>query len=165
MKRIIPALCLIFLPILSLFSESVTISTVKGLPLSDICSYILKEVYSKAGLDLEVIAMPSFRATLESTSGNTDGETHRIELYATSHPELIRVPFPFYIVETALYTRKGNPIYFNELRDLSGYRFAIHKGIKNSIEKTRGFPYVREFNSTETMFRMLELERIDYLLN
>lgn len=158
----------IFIPILillislSLKAETIRISTVEGLPLSEICSYILERVYEKAGLELEIVPMPPARAIRESTSGRIDGETHRIESYGDNNPELVRVPFSHYSIQVILYTDFDNPARLSTYDEFPQYRFSILRGIKNSKELTSGFPNVHIVDDAMTMFQLLKLGRIDF---
>ncbi len=161
MKYKLLLLCL-FIFSHSLYSNNITISTVEGLPLSDICSYILQKVYDKAGYELEIRSMPPARATFESTSGRVDGETHRIESYGESHPELIKVPFPIYSIEISLFTISDNPARYATKKDFPQYRFTILRGIKNSKDLTSSFLHVNEVDNAMTMFQLLQMGRTDF---
>lgn len=145
-----------------LIAETITISTVEGLPLSDICSHIIEKVYEKAGYELKIIPMPPARATFEVTTGRIDGETHRIGSYGEDHPSLIQVPFSYYSIQVVLYTNMDNPARYASIEDLPLYRYAILRGIKNSKDLTAEFPNVQEVDDSLTMFKLLLLNRTDF---
>lgn len=148
----------------SLNSEPLTISTIEGSPVSDICSMIIRDIYEKAGLEITIVPMPAVRATSESTAGKIDGETHRIEAYGDKHEELLIVPFSYYSIDTNLFTQQNNPAAGKSLSELSDYKFVILKGVSQSQELTRGFPRVQEFEDSETMIRFLMMKRADFAI-
>jgi len=153
-----------FLLLSSLYAQILTVSTIEGSPISEISTLILEEIYERAGLGLNVISMPALRANFESTSGKTDGETHRVSSYGTANPELIIIPESYYSIETVLFTQKENPALHAGIESLSHYSFSILKGVKKSIELTSGYPHVYEFETSDLMMRFLSLKRVDFAL-
>lgn len=146
-----------------LSGKTVRLTTIEGSPVSEICSRILKEVFLKAGLEMEVTAMPNLRAARESSSGNFDGETHRISSYGDSHPELVQVPFSYYSIDTNLFSLAGSCPQ-GGMDNLKEYRFAILKGVAASRRLTDGFSRVQEFEDSSEMMRFLLLGRTDFVI-
>lgn len=149
---------------MNLQAQTLTISTIEGSPVSFVSSYILREIYKKAGLDLEIISMPATRATIQSTTGATDGETHRVKSYGNIHPELLIVQPSYYCIDTVLFAQKGSDALQADLEEISRYRVAILKGVKNAIELTEGFADIQEFETSLQMMQFLALGRTDYVL-
>ncbi|MBN2657145.1 MAG: transporter substrate-binding domain-containing protein [Spirochaetales bacterium] len=148
----------------SLQSEPLTISTIEGSPVSDICSIILTGIYEKAGLEISIVPMPAVRATSESAAGKIDGETHRVLAYGDNHEDLRIVPFSYYSIDTNLFTQRNNPAAGKNMSELSSYKFAILKGVRQSQELTKGFTQVQEFEDSETLIRFLMLRRADFAI-
>lgn len=159
-------LTIVFLVIFPFFipAESLTISTIEGSPVSEIACLILEEIYAKVGIDINIISLPALRATIESTSGNIDGETHRVFSYMKSHPEVNIVQESYYSIETVLFTQKSNPALYASVETLPLYSFSILKGVEKSIELTHGFSHVQEFDTADRMMQFLSLGRIDFAL-
>ena len=147
-----------------LWAETLTVSTIEGSPVSDIASLILQEIYNRAGLNLNVIPMPALRATVESTGGNIDGETHRVLSYGTKHPDLILVSEPYYNIETVLFTQKDNPALHVDKESLTQYRISILKGVVKALELTKNYREVIEFDTSDQMMQFLSLRRTDFAL-
>lgn len=164
MKNVKLIIALFFLSLFALQGETYTVSTIEGSPISEISTLILKEIYKKAGHELEVIPMPAARATRESTTGKIDGETHRVSTYGRVHPELLIIPYPYYSIDTNLFTQVDHPAMGKGFDELKDYRFAILKGVRKSAELTVGYPYVQEFETSELMLRFIDLKRADFAL-
>ncbi|MDA3809834.1 MAG: transporter substrate-binding domain-containing protein [Spirochaetaceae bacterium] len=161
-NKIVPIFLLFFSFFLS--SETLTISTIEGSPISDIASLILEEIYDRAGLELKIVSMPALRATREAIWGNTDGETHRVFSYGELHPELVIISESYYTIETVLFTQKDNPALHAERGSLYRYSFSILKGVEKSIELTKGYDQVSEFVTSDKIMEFLSLGRTDFAL-
>jgi len=163
LKRII-LLTFFILSSFFLGGEPLVISTIEGSPISDICSRVLRDIYSQAGLELIIEPMPAVRATIESTTGKIDGESHRVEAYGDIHRELLIIPLSYYSIDTNLFTQRGHPDTDKSLEDLGDYNFAILKGVKQSEELTSGLAQVMAFENSEMMIRFLMLGRADFAI-
>jgi len=164
MKNKILILGLLILSPLTARGEPLVISTIEGSPVSEICSLILRDIYSQAGLELIIIPMPAARATIESTTGKIDGESHRVEAYGDIHRELLIIPQSYYSIDTHLFTQRGHPDRDKRVDELGDYIFAILKGVRQSQELTSGLPRVQVFESSEVMIRFLMLGRADFAI-
>lgn len=129
----------------TLTAETVRVSTIEGSPVSFVSSQVLTEIYRRARHELIVTPMPASRATVQSTSGITDGETHRILGYGELHPEVLCVPLSYYCTLTVLFVREDNPAINAPLEEIHNYSVAILKGVSNSQRLTEGFMKFRSF--------------------
>jgi hypothetical protein len=106
---------------LSLFSqaEEYDLVSIEGLYEQQVGQLILPVIYKKLGLDITITAMPGKRAMLEAVSGRKDGEIMRIWSYGIEHPETLRVPTPYYQLETVAFYKEGADVDVTSTKDLA----------------------------------------------
>jgi ABC-type amino acid transport substrate-binding protein len=97
-------------------------------------------------------------------SGQVDGEIMRIYSYGAKHPQLIRVPSPYYSLETTVFTLKNRSITVRTKDDLRGYTIVVVRGVQHTADMTEGLSGVTEVNSTEQMMQFLKAGRADIAL-
>ena len=73
------------------------------------------------GIDIQVTGMPGNRAAIETTKGRVDGEIMRIWSYGIDNPDVIRVPTPYYFLETMAFYKEGSDVVVNSAEDLAKY--------------------------------------------
>jgi ABC-type amino acid transport substrate-binding protein len=125
---------------------------------------ILPQIYQNIGIDINVIPLPGQRAQFEANVGKKDGEIMRIWTYGNENSKSIRVPTPYYYLETMAFILKGSQINIQQKDDLAKYRLAKVRGVKHTNNITVGFTDVYDMNSTENMFKMLNQGKVDVVL-
>jgi len=120
---------------------------------------LIPEIYKKLGYRVDITPMPGKRAQEEATSGTKDGEIMRIFTYGNENPTTIRVPTPYYYLETMGFVRKNSGVKVNSKSDLAKYRLAKVRGVK-----TQGLKNVFDLKNTKTMMEFLNRGRADIAL-
>lgn len=86
---------------------------------------LLGEIYRRLDLTVEVQAVPPARASLLMNNHQVDGEVARSQLYAASHPALIRLMPSFYTQNLGVYSIR--PISIKSQGELKQYRIGVLK--------------------------------------
>jgi polar amino acid transport system substrate-binding protein len=129
--------------------------SISGLYVQEIGQIVLPKVYQKLGIEISITPMPGNRAMLETVSGRMDGETMRIESYGIDHPETLRIPTPYYQIDTTAFYKKDSGIVINSVADLAKYSLLRVRGVKHTINITEGFKQVYDYDDTESMLKAL----------
>lgn len=117
---------------------------------------VLPAIYNKLGIDITITAMPGNRAMLETVSGRKDGEIMRIWSYGIEHTETIRIPTPYYQLETMAFFRQGEAINLKTAADLARYSVLKVRGVKHTNNITKGLSDIYDYDDTESMMRALQ---------
>lgn len=125
---------------------------------------IIKQIYQKAGLDITVSPMPGRRAEYEATTGQKDGEIMRIWSYGENNSHMVRVPTPYYKLETTGFRRVDNHLSVSSTNDLTKYKLARVRGVKHTDNLTSSFKNIHITNKVDHMFKALLMGRIDLAL-
>lgn len=157
----IPRYCLILIVFLSLpiKAEEYNLVSIVGLFEQQVGELVLPEVYKKLGIDITITAMPGKRAILETVSGRKDGEIMRIWSYGNEHPETIRVPTPYYQLETMAFFKEGSNVAVKSVKDLARYSVLKVRGVKHTNNITSGLTNVYDYDDTQSMLRALSTGR------
>jgi ABC-type amino acid transport substrate-binding protein len=124
---------------------------------------VVGKAYERLGVPVTFVEMPGKRALVESAKGSVDGELSRIHQVGEDHPSLVRVPTPVFYFEATAFTRE---LHFrvDGWQSLKGYRIGIERGMVYAENGTRGFPRVLSVDSPDSLFRLLELGRVDLVV-
>lgn len=144
-------------------SEKYHFASIEGLVEQEIGRIILPEVYKKLGINIVITAMPGKRAEKEATSGVVDGEIMRIWSYGEENPSTIRVPTPYYYLETTAFVKNKN-IVVTVKADLAKYSLVKIRGVKHTNNITEGLEFVQDVETTCQMMRFLLAGRADIAL-
>ena len=144
----------VFLSLSSKASDYDLVS-IAGLYEQQVGQIVLPEVYKKLGIDITITAMPGKRAMLEVVSGRKDGEIMRIWSYGIEYPETIRIPTPYYKLETMAFFQEGDDIQVKSAKDLANYSVLKVRGVKHTDNITAGLENVYDYDDTESMLRAL----------
>ncbi len=125
---------------------------------------VLPQVYESLGIDITIAPLPGKRAQYEAKSGISDGEIMRIFSYGLENPTTIRVPTPYYYLETMAFIKKGSGIKIRNKNDLSKYAIAKVRGVKHTNNITQGLTNVSDLNTTKQAMRFLVKGRADVAL-
>ncbi|MBE0370794.1 substrate-binding periplasmic protein [Pseudoalteromonas aurantia] len=125
---------------------------------------ILSEVYNELGIKITISPLPGKRAQHEARTGLKDGEIMRIYSYGKETPSTIRVPTPYYYLETMAFVRINSNIDIKTPKDLNQYRIVKVRGVKHTQNITKGMPHVTDMNSTKQLMRLVSAGLADVAL-
>lgn len=145
------------------YSEVVKIARVEGNIEQTVASKILEEVYKRANIPVEFVDLPGQRALELSSTGLIDGETIRIFELDTMYPTLVRVPTPYYYPETVVFTKKQD-FEVSGWESIINYKIGIVRGMKYYEIQLKDAKNVEKVNDVEKLMQMLDLERIDVVV-
>lgn len=148
----------------TLLADKYEFASIEYLIEQEIGRIILPQIYQNIGIDINVIPLPGQRAQFEANVGKKDGEIMRIWTYGNENSKSIRVPTPYYYLETMAFILKDSQISIQQKDDLAKYRLAKVRGVKHTNNITVGFTDVYDMNSTENMFKMLNQGKVDVVL-
>ena len=154
---------LTFLPS-TVFATEYKFVSISGLIEQEVGRLIIPEIYKKAGHVATITPMPGKRAQQQATSGMMDGEIMRIWTYGKNNPTTLRVPTPYYSLETMAFAKKDSKIVIAKKEDLKAYTLAKVRGVKHTNNITKGLKNVRDTGSTRDMMQALSADRIQVAL-
>lgn len=142
--------------------KKLTFAAIQNSHYNKFAARVIVEAYSRIGYDVEIHYLPGKRALIQSSSGELDGESNRVEAIANKYPTLIKVPSSFDdVVATAFYV--DDKVILNSKDDLADYQIGILRGVLFSEKLTKG--YQRHYaNSVKSLFNMLVQKRVDVIL-
>ncbi|MEE1675563.1 transporter substrate-binding domain-containing protein [Agarivorans aestuarii] len=126
--------------------------------------FVLNAVYKKLDLKIEVSALPAKRAQLEASTGMLDGEVMRIWSYGEQNPQLIRVPTPYYSLNTTAFYLSERSLAIATLSDLQRYKLVVVRGVKHTADITANHNHVEQLNSTDKLLSFVHRGRADVAL-
>ena len=141
-------------------SQTIRIARLKGAPDTILGAMLLKDIYRRAGLSLEILVMPSRRSLEESSKGRIDGELQRIFAIGKQYPTLIRVPTSYSYFEPAVFSKKYKfkVSGWSSVRD---YLIGFVRGMKYAELGTEGFEKLYKVTSCDQLIKMVDAERLD----
>ena len=125
---------------------------------------VLSKIYNNIGLNITISPLPGKRAQYAANYGNKDGEIMRIWTYGDENPNSIRVPTPYYYLETMPFVLKNSDIKIETKEALANYRLTKIRGVKHTNNITKGLSNIYEMSSTEDMFKLLLSGKVDVVL-
>lgn len=125
---------------------------------------VLPKIYEKVGIDITISPLPGRRAQYVASSGELDGEIMRIWTYGDENPNQIRVPTPYYYLETMAFFLADNDIKIESADDLQKYTIAKVSGVKHTNNITKGLSRVFDVRSTDSLLDFLLFERVEVAL-
>ncbi|BEU03942.1 ABC transporter substrate-binding protein [Agarivorans sp. OAG1] len=125
---------------------------------------VLTAIYKKLGLSIEVNPLPAKRAQLEASNGMLDGEVMRIWSYGEQNPQLVRVPTPYYSLNTTAFYLSERALAISTLSDLERYKLVVVRGVKHTADVTANHKYVEQLSSTDKLLSFVHRGRADVAL-
>lgn len=169
-KAVVCCVVLIFSPIINAFSasdrtpSSYHFASIEYLVEQEVGRIVLTQIYENIGINITISPLPGDRAQFAAKSGKKDGEIMRIWTYGEENKNLVRVPTPYYYLETMPFILKGKQITVTTKNDLQQYKLAKVRGVKHTNNITQGLSDVYNMNSTTNMFKLLRSGRVDIAL-
>ena len=130
----------------------------------EVAREVIPEIYQGLGMKVEILPLPANRAQYVAVSGQVDGEVMRIWRYGEDNPTMLRVPTPYYYVETMAFVRADSGIIIREPKDLQPYRVVRVRGVKHTNNVTADLSRVRDVDSTQMMLELLQNNQADVAL-
>jgi polar amino acid transport system substrate-binding protein len=124
---------------------------------------ILRFVYARLGIAIELVDLPAGRALTLSNSGILDGEIQRVAGITRNFPALIQVMTPINYIEPAAFSKRLNftPQGWASLKD---YDIGIVRGVGSSEAGTKDMARVQASNGLDTLIAMLDADRVDLIV-
>ncbi|WP_250655775.1 substrate-binding periplasmic protein [Alkalimarinus coralli] len=145
-------------------TSTVTLATFdQEAPRLTVTEMVLREVYKKLNINLQVDKHPGNRALMLANNGKLDGTLIRSALLTDITPNLIKIPIPVAHVEYVAYTKKNKKIDVENWDSLTPYSIGILKGVK-LIELRSKHLNTEMVTNHRSIFKMLYLERFDVAL-
>ncbi|ALS97589.1 substrate-binding periplasmic protein [Lacimicrobium alkaliphilum] len=159
-----------WLPIVLCFSvgvsaaESYHFASINLLAEQEVGRIVIPQLYQKIGITVSITPLPGKRAEYAAVNRHLDGEIMRIYSYGEENPTMVRVPTPYYYLETMPYVLKNRNLQIHNRDAL--YRFSIAKvrGVKHTNNITAGMTDVHDFDSTAEIMRMVAKGFVDVAL-
>ncbi|MCG8617115.1 MAG: transporter substrate-binding domain-containing protein [Desulfobacterales bacterium] len=120
---------------------------------------VIPKIYEKLNIKVTITPMPGKRAQHAATSGKKDGEIMRIWTYGENNPTTIRVPTPYYYLETMAFIKKDSGINIGSKDDLKNYKLVKVRGVKHTNNITKGLSNVDDKDNTAQMMKLVDSGR------
>jgi len=165
MNKLIKIISIVILLTLSVHAEEkYSFVSIENLIEQEIGRIIIPKIYQKLNIDVDISPKPGKRAQAYATSGKKDGEIMRIWTYGVENKTTIRVPTPYYKLETMAFIKKDSKIIINSKDDLKNYKLIKVRGVKHTNNVTVDLANVKNVDSTEQMMKFLYAGRADIAL-
>ena len=134
---------------------------IKGLAEQEVGELIFKKICKNQRLECHIDMLPANRAERYVNASSSAGEIMRIWEYGYDNPDLIRVPTPYYNLQTALFVRNDNRLNIYSLQDISDVNVGVIRGVKYTNIIDTNHNKLIEGRSTEQLMNLLTKGRID----
>ncbi|MFC3121452.1 substrate-binding periplasmic protein [Agaribacter flavus] len=138
--------------------------SIRNLSEQEVGRIVLHRIYDRLDIPITITPLPGRRAEQDVVSGRKDGEIMRIWSYGENNDSVIRVPTPYYYLQTTAFVQKGQIINIREKDDLKAYRLVKVRGVRHTDDFTKGMRNVLDFNSSLQMLSFLSAGRADIAL-
>jgi polar amino acid transport system substrate-binding protein len=124
---------------------------------------LLREAYAAIGVEFSVLYLTPNRSIQEVENGAADGELLRIQQVGHHFTEIVRVEIP--VISLPIYAYTNNPQLAGlTLDEMDRYRVGYVDGALFAQRMTAKLPDVTPVESPDTLFKMLELDRLDIVI-
>ncbi|MBI3706346.1 MAG: transporter substrate-binding domain-containing protein [Proteobacteria bacterium] len=164
MRRLLFAYVLVLLSHAPSHAQTVIrLARIADVPDQFVGGEILKAVYGRLNIAVELVDVPGKRALALSSAGQLDGEVHRIANLDRDYPSLMQISPPINYIEPAAFTTTLQ-FEVNGWPSIKHYSIGIVRGVGSSEAGTKGMQRVTAVNSLQNLIRMLEAGRLDLLV-
>ncbi|MBU4192587.1 MAG: transporter substrate-binding domain-containing protein, partial [Proteobacteria bacterium] len=129
---------------------------------SGMLDQIVTEAFRRIGIKVEIVFTTTKRSVVEVNDGLLDGELNRIEGMEQGFNNLVRVPEPNMQMHFVAFAKRDIPI--SDWESLKDLRIGLVSGWKILEQNIKGFPNVTYLTEIATLFKMLEMDRLDVVL-
>lgn len=148
-------------------SDALKIGTTMAPPLSvpegtGMLDLLVKEAFARAGLNVELLTLPSERGLISAASGQTDGDINRVAGLSKEYPELVQVDESNMTYEFMAFTRRKDISVrgWDDLRELDVGFITGWKIFENNVTAKT----VAKVDNPAQLFTLLEKDRVDVVL-
>ncbi len=138
--------------------------SIENLIEQEVGGLIIPQIYDKLNIDIQISPKPAKRAQAYAISGKRDGEIMRIWSYGIENKTTLRVPTPYYKLETMAFIKKDSGIVINSKDDLKNYKLIKVRGVKHTNNITSGLSNVIDVQNTKVMMKFLNADRAEVAL-
>ena len=138
----------------------VRLARIEGIPDQVVGGEILRSIYGRLGMGVELIDVPAARALMLSSTGELDGEIHRVSGIDQQFPTLLQLNPAINYIEPSVFT-SGPSFVVGGWGSIAGYSVGIVRGVGSSEAGTSGMPNVHRANDLPSLMRMLEAGRLE----
>ena len=146
-----------------LMAEPLRFAQITNSPDQIVGAAVLKVIYAKAGIPIEIIPLSGKRALLESSQGRLDGEVHRILEIGSIFPDLIKLPTATNYIEQTIFS-KDQSFILNGCESLRGKLVGRAIGVKYAEMCTLGMDNVAVLPDSSSLMKSLDRGIIDYAI-
>lgn len=133
---------------------------IENIPDQFVGGEILKAVYGRLHIPIELVDMPAKRALLDSSTGVLDGEVHRNINVRIQYPSLIMLEPAINYIEPSVFSKRHR-FEVKGWTSIKQYDIGIVRGVGTSEDGTRGMAHVLALTTLEQLMRALAGDRID----
>ncbi len=133
---------------------------IENIPDQFVGGEILKVVYDRLHIAIELVDMPAKRALLDSSSGLLDGEVHRNINVRSQYPSLIMLEPAINYIEPSVFSKRHR-FEVKGWESIKDYNIGIVRGVGTSEDGTRAMTHVLAVTTLEQLMQALAADRID----
>jgi polar amino acid transport system substrate-binding protein len=137
---------------------------IENIPDQFVGGEVLRAVYDRLELPIELVDLPAKRALVDSSGGKLDGEVHRNVHVQEQYPSLLIVRPAINYIEPSVFT-KDRQVVVTGWSSLRGLRVGIVRGVGTSEDGTRGLKDVLAVTTLEQLMLALDADRIDVAIS
>ncbi|MGK0305544.1 MAG: polar amino acid transport system substrate-binding protein [Gammaproteobacteria bacterium] len=146
-----------------LIAEPLRFAQITNSPDQIVGAAVLKVIYAKAGVPIEIIPLSGKRALLESSQGRLDGEVHRILEIGSIYPSLIKVPTATNYIKQTIFSKNKEGI-VDGCESLRGKLVGRARGVRHAEICTQGIDNVAVFPDSNSLMKSLDRDIVDYAI-
>ncbi len=136
------------------------IARIENIPDQFVGGEILKVVYGRLNIPIELVDLPAKRALMESSEGRLDGEVHRNIMVQTQYPTLVMIRPALNYIEPSVFSKKER-FEVKGWDSIKTYNIGIVRGVGTSEDGTKGMKSVQAVNTLDQLMLMLADDRVD----
>lgn len=133
---------------------------IENIPDQFVGGEILKAVYSRLKIPIELVDLPAKRALTDSSNGTLDGEVHRNINVQKQYPTLIMIRPAINYIEPSVFSKKHR-FDVTGWDAIKSYSIGIVHGVGTSEDGTKGMGQVLAVTTLDQLMLMLASDRID----
>lgn len=140
------------------------IARIENIPDQFVGGELLKVVYNRLSIPVELVDLPAKRALLESSEGRLDGEVHRNINVQRQYPTLLMIRPALNYIEPSVFSKKEAMV-VTGWESIKGYQIGIVRGVGTSEDGTRGMASVLAVNTLDQLMQMLGEDRVEVAIS
>jgi polar amino acid transport system substrate-binding protein len=146
-----------------LVAEPLKFAQIANTPDQIVGAEILKVVYAKLGMPIEIVAVSGKRALMESSEGRLDGEVYRIVEIDSIYPSLLKIPTAINHIEATVFAKNIDYLPVG-CASLEGKLIGIVRGVIYAELCTEGLNKMAIFPDSVSLMKSLDKNIVDYVV-